>query len=104
MPAIQNAAHLVDDPRGYLRAANVDTNAQQRWRCDPGPTATSCRPEIGQSSTLPLRPLRALSMIAFSALRLNIAIIGILLSTVCARSATSHSVRVGVPSKIKRFA
>jgi hypothetical protein len=27
-----------------------------------------------------------------------------LLSTVCARSATSHSVRVGVPSKIKRFA
>lgn len=79
---IQNAALLVDDPRGYLRAANVDANAQQRWRCDPGPAATSCRPEIGQPSTLFLRPLSAPSMIVFSALRLNIPIIGILMSTV----------------------
>ena len=82
LPTFENPAVLVDDPRGDLGAADVDADAQQRWRCNPRPAAARCGPESGQPSTLFLRPLSAPSMIVFSALRLNIPIIGMLISTV----------------------
>jgi hypothetical protein len=79
LPTIENCTLLIDDASSYLRAADVDADTQQR--CNPGRAATRRRPESGQPSTLFLRPLSALSMIVFSALRLNIPIMGMLIST-----------------------
>jgi hypothetical protein len=82
LPMIKNLAYLVDDAGCNLCAADVDADAEQRHRRGPGHAATRRRPEGGQPSTLFLRPLSALSMIVFSALRLNILIMGMLMSTV----------------------
>lgn len=82
MPTIEDLALLIDYSSRHLRAADVDTDAEQRHRRDAGHAATSCGPESAQPSTLFFRPLRALSMIVFSALRLNMPIIGMLMSTV----------------------
>ena len=77
---VQDSALLVDYPGSYLRAADVDADAERR-RQSARPCCGATRPVCGQPSTLFLRPLSALSMIVFSALRLNIPIIGMLMST-----------------------
>jgi hypothetical protein len=32
LPTIENCTLLIDDASSYLRAADVDADAQQRWR------------------------------------------------------------------------
>src|SRR4029453_4167528 len=71
LPTIEDLAFLVDDAGGYLRTTDFDADAEQRQCRYPGNAATRRRSEAAQPSTLFLSPLSALSMIVFSALRLN---------------------------------
>jgi hypothetical protein len=82
LPTVEDLAFLVDHTSSDLGTTDVDADAEQRQCRYPGNAATRCRPEAAQPSTLFLRPLSALSMIVFSALRLNMPIMGMLMSTV----------------------
>ncbi len=66
---LQDLAALVDHAGGHLGAADVDPDAQARSG------------NGGQPSTRFFSPFKAPSMMVFSALRLNIPIIGMFTST-----------------------
>ena len=89
MESLEDGSRLVHDTGGDLGPADVDPDTQRRGGAGPGWGLARVLPGAGrattgdaQPSTRRLRPLRAPSMIVFSAFRRNMPIIGMFTSTV----------------------